>query len=158
MNRSPRERLVAHILEWYFNYSSAITGDRSNWGPLLTAACFGSNPVEDPYNDVMLDAIAEKREIEKALFRLPSHQQDILYAQYGWQHEPNPLGTTALGPLYPICLFLYGYDTIYKCVKSKDANKRNAMLQRARDELKAATIAFHQTARTVELKPRRRRI
>lgn len=70
-------------LEWFFNYSDADCGLKSNWNAMVRAALLPGGGWSDPYNPFILQAIDKRRDIANAYYKLTQEQQNTLYATYG---------------------------------------------------------------------------
>ncbi len=70
-------------LEWFFNYSEADCGLKSNWNAMVRAALLPGGGWSDPYNPFILQAIDKRRDISTAYYKLTQDQQNCLFAIYG---------------------------------------------------------------------------
>lgn len=77
-------------ISWFYLFSEADCGFRSNWTAMVNVKIFGTTPWQDN-TYAYLDAIAKRRKIEHALLKLPAHQVDILYATFTNINYPAPL-------------------------------------------------------------------
>jgi hypothetical protein len=83
MTISNKERLTKAELSWFFNFSDADCGIKSNFQTMVNLALFGiPTTFNDPYNSFILTSIARKRQIEKYYYSIHIDYRVALRATY----------------------------------------------------------------------------
>ncbi len=78
-----REKLVEYELEWFFCYSDADCGEKSNYMAMISGAYGGQSDNIDPYNQSVLNYVSRKVSITKRLNKLTKEHQIILKYTFG---------------------------------------------------------------------------
>jgi hypothetical protein len=71
-------------LIWYYNYSEADCGIKSNYMSMINCSLFGPPTGSTlPYNEFIFQAVDRRREISTKLNKLSEINQKVLFATYG---------------------------------------------------------------------------
>jgi hypothetical protein len=83
MNFDQIKKVVENDLTWFFCFSMADVGIKSNWEAMCSVALFGpTTTLNDHMSSSVMQAVDRRREIEKKFFKLSIEDQSILYAMY----------------------------------------------------------------------------
>ena len=84
MNNINIEKIVQYELEWYFSYSDADCGEKSNYAAMISTAYGGSvTDNYDNYSDAILNAVHRKTQISKRLTKISREHYRVLQVSFG---------------------------------------------------------------------------
>lgn len=81
------ENIVSAELEWYYCYSDADCGEKSNYMAMISGAYGGNGNDTDPYSQTIINFVSRKVSITKRLNKLTKRQNIILKYTFG----PDPI-------------------------------------------------------------------
>jgi hypothetical protein len=149
---------VEPLLDWFFQYSDAQIGMRSSWNSLVVQSCYGASYSDpDPYTDNLLDAISEKRILEKAYFALSIEHQNILYAHYGWNISINPVVWKGFQPFYYLALFYNSEEELISIVRQRNIIHRQKVIDYCKAKLIEASQSYYDLLTPKQIKSTKRR-
>ena len=164
-----KTKYIEQELQWYWQNSLAEIGYKSSWNACLNAACFGQSKYEEPYTPHILNAIYSRTKIEKILHYLPTFNQYILYATYGYTALPydqsfdaealEKVYGGAAGILRAACRMPYidlaklGMKSVHNAANKKEKQQLIDIIEQADDDKAISIEMYIQAKKTLKVKP-----